>query len=121
MTRFEAWLTADLDALPQVIPLADEAFSRDAMANLLGVRVYKGGAPVTVPGTVKGYVILPDGSTITVDGGKRDNEAWVILPGSIYAIPGKISVYIKSVDGDSVITLGACQCVIRRALTEVTL
>lgn len=118
IARFETWLDTDLNVLPHVVPLPDDTFTSDAQANLVGVRVTKAGQPVTVSGAVKGYVIKPDGTAITVNGSKSGSTAYVILPASAYTAPGKIMVIIKSVDGDRATTLGACECVMHRAMTE---
>lgn len=117
--RFETWLDTDLNTLPHVVPLPDDTFTADAQANKVWVRVTKGGAAFTVTGTIKGYIIKPDGSTITVNGSKSGNTAYIILPATAYTVPGKIMVIIKSVDGETITTLGACECVMHRALTEV--
>lgn len=119
LPRFEVWLETDMSALPNVVALPDDTFTADAQANKVGVRVYKGEAPVEISGTIKGYIITPDNRTITVNGIKNNNEAYVILPASAYTAPGKIVVYIKCVDGDSTTTIGACQCMMHRAVTEV--
>ena len=119
LPRFEVWLETDMAALPNVVALPDDTFTADAQANKVGVRVYKGEAPVEISGTIKGYIITPDNRTITVNGSKNNNEAYVILPASAYTTPGKIAVYIKCVDGDSTTTIGACQCMMHRAVTEV--
>lgn len=119
IARFETWLDTDLTVLPHVVALPDDTFTADAQANKVGVRVTKAGQPVTVSGTVKGYVIKPDGTTITVTGSKSGNAAYVILPATAYTEPGKIMVIIKSLDGETVTTLGACECVMHRTATEV--
>lgn len=117
--RFEVWLETDMAALPNVVALPDDTFTADAQANKVGVRVTKAGQAVTVSGTIRGYVIKPDGSTINVTGSKSGNTAYVILPAIAYTTPGKITVIIKAVDGETITTLGACECVMHRALTEV--
>ena len=120
IARFETWLDTDLTVLPHVVALPDDTFTADAQANLVGVRVTKAGQPITVSGTINGYVIKPDGTTNTVTGGKSGNTAQIILPAAAYTTPGKIMVIIKSVDGETVTTLGACECVMHRAMTEVS-
>lgn len=117
--RFETWLDADLTVLPHVVALPDDTFTADAQANRVGVRVTKAGKPVTISGDIRGYVIRPDGATLNVTGDKSGNTAWIILPAIAYTAPGKIMVIIKSVDGETITTLGACECVMHRALTEV--
>lgn len=117
--KFETWLDTDLTVLPHVVPLPDDTFTADAQANKVGVRVTKAGQSVTVSGTIKGYIIKPDGSTITVNGSKSGNTAYVILPATAYTAPGKIMVIIKSLDGETVTTLGACECIMHRTTTEV--
>lgn len=120
IARFETWLDTDLTVLPHVVALPDDTFTADAQANKVGVRVTKAGQPVTVSGTIRGYVIKPDGTTIAVTGSKSGNTAWIILPAAAYTAPGRIMVIIKSVDGDRTTTLGACEGTMHRAMTEVS-
>lgn len=117
--RFEKWLETDLTQLPRVVALPDDTFTADAQANKVGVRVTKGGAAYTLPsGTVRGYIIKPDNTTVTVTGTRIGNTAYVILPASAYTAPGRIMVIIKLIETNGTTTLGACQCVMHRALTD---
>ena len=118
MARFETWLQADLKQLPVTVKLPGDAFSYDSGANRIGVEVYDGGQAVTLSGTVKANVIRPDGTTITVNGSKSTNKAYINLPSSAYTKTGRIEIYIKLYDGDDVTTLGACEGFIRQATTE---
>ena len=67
-----------------------------------------GGEAVTLTGTVSASVICGDGSTVTVNGEKSGNTAWVILPDEVY-IPGKIGIYLKLTNETQVTTLGALE------------
>ncbi len=119
--RFETWLETDLTQLPRVVSLPDDTFTADAQANKVGVRVTKGGVAYTLPsGTVRGYIIRGDGSTVTVTGTRSGSTAYVTLPATAYTVPGRIMVIIKLIETDSTTTLGACQCIMHRALTDTT-
>ena len=104
MARIETWLDCDLKKIIRVHAIKGNVFTQDHLGNLIGVRVYDNGEPVTLAGSVNGYCILADGSTVPVDGDRdtSGNRAWIILPQSAYAVPGTIRITIKltETDGD---------------------
>lgn len=107
---FETWIETDLMKLPTVMRLMGRAFSSDDGGNKVGVIVKDGGEPITLSGTVKGYIIKPDGTMINdVSGSKSGNRAWIVLPSSAYALQGQITVTIKLINGTEVSTLGAVE------------
>ena len=107
---FETWIETDLQRLPTVLRLMGRAFSADDVANKVGVIVKDGGEPITLSGTVKGYIIKPDGTMINdISGSKSGNLAWIVLPSSAYAQQGQITVTIKLINGIEVSTLGAVE------------
>lgn len=114
MTRFEKWFETDLSVLPNIINLKGVEFRADSGANLIGVNVKKDGADYTLSGTVTGYIILPDGLTITVTGTIDGNKAYIILPDDAYTIPGGIRATIKLTDGNEVTTLVSCDGIVVR-------
>lgn len=111
---FEHWLKTDLQRLPEVKTLQGRYFSEDDEANLVGVIVTDGGEAVTLTGDVSASVICGDGSTVTVNGSKSGNTAWVVLPDEVY-IPGKIGVYLKLTNETQVTTLGALEAYVYKS------
>lgn len=114
---FETWIETDLQKLPTVMKLMGWAFSADDGANKVGVIVKDGGEPITLSGTVKGYIIKPDGTMVNdVYGSKSGNRAWIVLPAAAYSQQGKITVTIKLINGTEVSTLGAVEAYVYRTL-----
>lgn len=111
MAVFETWLKTDVNKLPEVQKSAT-MFTQDSGANLIGVEVYDGDTAVTLSGSVKAWIILPDGTTIQQAGSKSGNKAWVTLPDSAYAQMGRICVFIKLIDGNNVATLGGVEGIV---------
>ena len=107
---FETWIETELTKLPTVMKLMGRVFSADDGANKVGVIVKDGGEPITLSGTVKGYIILPDGTMVNdVSGSKSGNRAWIVLPSSAYSQQGQITVTVKLINGTEVSTLGAVE------------
>lgn len=107
MARIETWLDCDLMKPAPVLYPEGRLFSQDNRGNLVGVRVFKDGAPVNLSGGVTGYCILATGDSIPVAGTISSNKAWIILPENAYSVPGQINIIIKLVDGTDVATIGA--------------
>lgn len=125
MARIETWLDCDLKKIIRVHEIKGNVFTQDHLGNLIGVRVYDNGEPVTLAGSVNGYCILADGSTVPVDGDRdtSGNRAWIILPQSAYAVPGTIRITIKltETDGDDVdhiVTLASLVGTVTRSKTD---
>ncbi len=114
MPRFETWLRNDLKKMPSVVNLDGVFFAKDSGGNLVGVEVTDNGAPASLTGTVKGYFVLSDGTTLQANGTLSENRASVILPDGAYDVPGPVSIVIKL--GDT--TVGACTGFIRKSITE---
>ena len=114
MARFETWLTSDLQKMLQVQPLTGVVFTSDNAGNLIGVQIMDGGEPANVSGGVLGYVIRSDGKTVVVPGSLDGNRASIILPSSVYAVPGAISIVIKL----GTTTVGACTAYVYQSSTE---
>lgn len=111
MAVFETWLKSDLKKPVTVKQLPGVVFSQDSKANKVGVIVTDGGKPVTLSGTVYGYVIKPNGTTVEVAGAidsEDASRASFVMPQEAYAV-GHISIVIKlSSTGSVVTTLAAC-------------
>ena len=112
---FETWLKADTNRLPQVRD-SGTMFTQDSGANLIGVEVYDGDTAVTLSGTVKAWIILPDGTTIQQNGSKSGNRAWVTLPNNAYTREGCISIFIKLINGNDITTLGGIEGVVYKSI-----
>ena len=105
---FELWFDCDLSQ-PQIVhEVRGNVFSQDSQANQIGVRVKNNGANYTLSGTVKGYIILADGTLLVINGTRSGNTAYIILPAEAYAVVGQIGISIQSVNGDTKTTLCAC-------------
>lgn len=118
MAQFETWLENDLTKPIIVKALQGVIFSQDALGNRVGVRVYDGGQPATLTGSVVGSVIRADGTTVPVPGSLSGNSAYIDLPAVCYAIPGPISIVIRLITGDTKTVLGACTSTVYRTSTD---
>jgi hypothetical protein len=106
-------ISCDLNSLPRVVSVPGSLFTGDMMANRIVLRVTKGGQPVTVRGTVGGYVVKPDGSVISAGSSRGSpNIIYYILPPAALTLPGPILVILKCTDGTAVTTLAACRCMV---------
>jgi hypothetical protein len=125
MAVFTTVLTSDLKKPLEVIALDGVFFTSDAQANIIAVDVLDNGSPATLSGTVKGYVILPDHSTLpTITGTLSGNRASITLPANAYVLEGQISIVIKleTGSGSSAVktALGACTGYVCRTTTTTS-
>ena len=105
MPVLETWLKQDLKHPVIVNRLPGNLFTGDISGNRIGVEVTDDGAPVTLSGTIRGYVIRPDGETITITNGSiSGNNASIVLNADCYALSGNIRIIIKIDD----VTVLAC-------------
>ena len=114
---FEQWANLNLLELPKVNGLNGYLFSEDNGANKFGVIVKRGYESVTLTGSVKAWIIRPDGETLEVNGDKSENRAWIILPEEAYEVPGHISIFIKLINGTEVSTLCAVDAYVYKTTT----
>lgn len=117
MARFETWFSVNLNKAPQVQTIHGNVFTQDNMGNLVGVRVMKGNAEATLTGTVLGYVIREDGKTVVVNGERSGNTAYIVLPESAYAVPGRIQIAIRLISGSTKTVLLAAIAYVTRTTT----
>lgn len=118
MAQFELWFDTDLSQPQKVHAVQGNVFSQDRLANKIGVRVKNNGTDVNLSGTVTGYVIRADDTTVTVSGTRSGNTAYVILPEAAYAVVGQIQVSIQLTDGNAKTTLCACTGYVHRSMTD---
>jgi len=118
MANIETWFEQDL-MNPVTVRNVGSIFSQDSLGNLIGVRVKKNGDDFTLSGSVNGYCILADGSTVPVIGTRSGNTASIILPASAYSVTGPIAIAIKLTDGNAITTLAACVGIVTRSRTGV--
>lgn len=106
----ELWFDQDLNEPVSVRTVSGNIFHQDAGGNKIGVRVTKDGASYALSsGTVTGYVIRADGTTITISGTRSGNTAYIILPATACSVKGPIQIVIKLTQGSEIVTLAAMQ------------
>ena len=99
------WFNQDINqAVPVRFIENGNMFSHNGDGNILGVYLYNNGSPYTVTGTVTGYAVLPDGTTVPCVGSKSGNSASVIVPAAAYQ-PGQILVSVFVSDGTHTTTV----------------
>lgn len=103
MAVIESWVYQDLNKPVQVRYIKGNIFQDDNNGNLFGVIVTDNGSSASLTGTVIGYCIRANGTTVPVSGTLSSNKASIVLPDSAYAIPGQLNIIIK-LSGSSVAT-----------------
>lgn len=106
MAVIETWYNQDLQTPVKVHYLDGSLFSHNGNGNRIGVYVFDGGEPVTLAGTVSGYVVTADGSTVPCTGAKSGNAASILIPAAAYQ-PGSVFITIFLTDGTTVTTLAS--------------
>ena len=118
MAVIETWVECDLQKPVEVHYLDGNLFSHNENANLIGAIVTNGGVAVNpLSGTVTGYAVLSDGTTVPCTGSKSGNKASVLLPAAAY-LPGVISVSVFLTSGESVTTIAAVASNVLRTRTD---
>ena len=106
MAVIETWFEQDLQKAVQVQHLDGSLFSNNANGNRIGVVVYNNGVAASLSGTVSGYAVLPDGTTVPCTGSFSGNRASVLIPAAAYQ-PGIVFVSVFLTSGRTVTTLAA--------------
>lgn len=120
--QFELWFDTHLDKPQQVRQVQGNVFTQDCLANKVGVRVYSGGAAVALSsGSVKGYIILSNDTTVVISGTRSGNTAFIVLPEAAYAVAGPIQIVIKLEDGGTKTTLLAMTAYVHPSMTGATI
>ena len=116
---FEKWVPVDLLRLPtHVQDIGMSVYTGDNLSVRIGAKVTKNGVDEDVTGTVSGYVILPNGTTIaTITGASSGNLAWIDLPEDAFVLPGRIQIAIRVTDGTTKTVLLAATATVRPVAT----
>lgn len=115
---FEYWMKTDVSKLPDICRITGHTFSQDAGANRIGAVVTNCNEPVPITGNIIASIIRADGETLTVSGEKDGNRAWIVLPESAYAVPGRIRIFLKVTDATGTATIGAAEGNVYQSMTE---
>lgn len=106
MAVIETWFEQDLQKPVKVRYIDGNLFSHNGNGNRIGVIVTNNGEAVTLTGTVSGYAVLADGTTVPCTGTRSGNKASILIPAAAYS-PGSILISIFLTDGTTVTTLAA--------------
>lgn len=117
MAVVESWFKCDLHESVKVQPLCGSLFSHNGNANKIGVSVTNGGEPVALSGTVSGYVVVSDGTTVPCTGDLSGNTASIILPAAAY-VPGNVCITIMLTSGSTITTLCAVVATVVQSRTD---
>lgn len=120
MAQTEYWMKTDLNQNVSVRSVKGNFFSQDNNGNIVGVVVVKGGAPVTLTGSVYGYIIRPDGATVVVEGSASENRASIQIPSQALAYTGRIDIVIQLASSSVRTVLGACTGTVVQSRTDQT-
>ena len=105
MALIEKWFEQDLLKTVEQRYIEGNFFSADNAGNLVGVKCYKDGAEASLSGTVTGYCVLSDGTTVPLTGTRSGNQAYIIMNQTALSVPGLIGVTIQLIDGTTKTTL----------------
>lgn len=119
MAVIESWFSQDLKEPVQVRYIKGVLCEDDNNGNLFGVVVTDNGSAATLTGSVVGYCVRANGTTIPVSGTLTNNKASIVLPSSAYEVPGTLNIIIK-LTGSSVATTLAFIAVIVAGIGSVT-
>lgn len=106
--QFEKWFRVDLSKAAMTEWVGSSFFTNDNLSNIIGVELYDGMDPVDVPGTIQGIIILPNDGTITVNGSRTGNKAWIELPDTALALEGMVTITIRATVSGRKVTLVQC-------------
>ena len=116
MAKIESWYKQDLKK-PVPIRRMETVFNQDALGHLFGVEVYSDGEAVILAGSVTGYCLLADGTTVPVSGTRSANRASIVIPQTAYSVIGPITITVKLTEGSAITTLLAVVGMVSRSRT----
>ena len=118
MAVIETWFRQDLQKPVKVNYLDGNLFSNNGNGNRIGVVLTNNGEDLaSISGTVSGYVVTADGSTVPCTGSKSGNRASILIPAAAYQ-PGSIFITVFVTDGTTVTTIGAVSTTVMRSRTN---
>lgn len=118
MAVIETWFHQDLQEPVKVNYLNGNLFSNNGNGNRIGVVLTNNGENLaSISGTVSGYVVTADGSTVPCTGSKSGNRASILIPAAAYQ-PGSIFITVFVTDGTTVTTIGAVCTTVMRSRTN---
>ena len=117
MAVIETWFNQDLQKPVKTQYIDGSLFSNNGNGNRIGVVVTDNGEPVTISGTVSGYVVISNGSTVPCTGAKSGNRASILIPPAAY-VPGSAFISLFVTDGTTVTTLAALSTTVLQTRTE---
>lgn len=118
MAVIETWLHQDLQEPVKVNHLDGNLFSNNGNGNRIGVVLTNNGeALASISGTVSGYAVTADGSTVPCTGSKSGNRASILIPAAAYQ-PGSIFITVFITDGTTVTTVAAVSSTVMRSRTN---
>ena len=84
------------------------AFVGNSMAHEWSVEVFDNGEVYNLVGTISGYAVLANGSTVALTGSSSGNKAVIVLPSGVYSQAGSVRlVMVLTGSDDSVTALDA--------------
>ena len=111
MAVVENRFVCDLSKPVQAQALKGNVFSLDNLGSRLSVLIVNNGVPATISGSVTANCILPDGSTVNVNGTltteNGGSKAYVDIPQGCLLIPGILKIAIKCTSSSVITTLAA--------------
>ena len=113
----ETWLHQDINEPVKVNYLNGNLFTNNENGNRINVILTSNGQAVSVSGTVSGYVVTADGSTVPCTGSESGNRASILIPAAAYQ-PGPIFITVFVTDGTQVTTIGAVSSTVLSSRTN---
>lgn len=111
MAVVENRFVCDLSKPVQAQALKGNVFSLDNLGSRLSVLIYNNGQHATISGSITANCILPDGSTVNINGvlttENGGSKAYVDVPQSCLLIPGILKIAIKCTSSSVITTLAA--------------
>ena len=116
--QFERWVKLNVDKGRAATVDLGMLYTQDVNPLKLGVRLEDSEGEIDASGTVSGTAIIPDGSTITLEGDKEGNAAWVIVPQEVLAYQGRVEIFLRIADAEAGAVALYATGTVKRAQTD---